>query len=86
MPLIYESSLIHKIKKWNVDLMVQMGRVHLSDRSKQEKTRKIKKLRQRSKIMQVSAGDSPRSVIMAQSINKQIHEVDPLSQSRNDGS
>ena len=35
--------------------------------------------------LQVNDGDSPRSVIMAHSINKQIHEVDPLSKKSRNG-
>ena len=37
VPLIYESSVRDEVKKWNVELMVKMGRVDLSDRSKEEK-------------------------------------------------
>ena len=86
VPLIYESGLISKIKKWNVGLMVQMGRVQFSNKSQQDKKLKIQKLRVRSRVdMRVSEGDSPRSVIMAHSINKQIHEVDPLSKKGRNG-
>ena len=35
--LIYESSISDKVKKWNVELMIKMGRIDLSDRTKDEK-------------------------------------------------
>ena len=80
IPLIYDSSVSDSTRKWNVPLMVQIGRVEMSQKSQEEKNRKKKKLRAKSKLLQVNDGDSPRSVIMACQINQHIIDKDPLSQ------